>query len=159
MKTIRILSLAITTMLLVFCISGCELPYEWYIFDEEDVSLEYCHIDILSIKEYSTEVAEFESYDDMRVLFELTKKLALTKTYESNDLPSDFDYYCNVNFIHIDNRNPQLSPTYGFILSKTGDICVKRTRLGAESIIYTGYSEKILNEVTRLIEFYQSKNR
>ncbi len=158
MKAIHILSLAITGILLVFCISGCELPDEWHIFDEEDVSLEYCRIDVLSITEYGTELAEFENYDDMQILFELTKELTLTKAYEGNDLPPDFDYYFDVGFIHFDKRNPELSPHYGFKLSKTGDIYVIKQRLAAKSIFYAGHSEEILHEVTRLIELYQSQN-
>ncbi len=158
MKAIRILSLAITSILLVFCISGCEIPDEWHIFDEDNVSLEHCRIDVLSIREYGTELAEFENHDDMQILFELTKQLTLPKAYEGNDLPPDFDYYCDVDFIHFDKRNPELSPSYGFKLSKTGYIYVIKQRLAAESIIYAGYSEEILNEVTRLIELYQSQN-
>ncbi len=120
--------------------------------------MEYCRIDVLSITEYGTALAEFENYDDMQILFELTKELTLTKAYEGDDLPPDFDYYCDVAFIHFDNRNPELSPRYGFRLSKTGDIYVIRQRLAAKSIIYQGHSEEILNEVTRLIELYETQN-
>ncbi len=158
MKAIRILSLAIIGVLLVFCISGCELPDEWHIFDEDDASLKHCHIDVLSIGNYGAVLAEFESHDDMQILFELTKTLTLQKAYEGNDLPPDFDYYCDVGFIHFDKRNPELSPHYGFKLSKTGYIYVEKQRLAAESIFYAGHSEEILNEVTRLIELYQSQN-
>ena len=140
-----------------FSLTGCVkdgAPDEWRFFDSDYAhSLSDYHIDYLHLSYYSTEIATIYDYDDMTVLFDMVSALVLTKTNERrNDLPDDFELLCDVCFVNENGNGPTMS--YYFSLSTTGEICFLRQQLAAESVVYTGYSTEILNEVNRLIELY-----
>ena len=147
-------------VILAFCISatGCNIdpngaPDEWYIFgkDKSNTLRDY-QIDYLKLSLDSTpDDLIISDYADMTPLFNMVNDLVLTKSYEGENLPDDFDLLCTVSFVHKEENRRK---SYFFNLSTTGEICYKKGRLASESVIYVGNSTKILNEVNRLIELY-----
>ena len=156
MKKIFLYILIVLTV--CFSLTGCVIkdgaPDELHVFDSDYAhSLSDYHIDYLRLSYNSTEIATIYDYDDMTVLFDMVSALVLTKTDErSNDLPADFDLLCHVSFVRVYENRPNES--YFFDLSTTGEICFLKQQFAAESVVYTGYSTEILNEVNRLIELY-----
>lgn len=156
MKKIFLYILIVLTV--CFSLTGCVIkdgaPDEWRVFDSDYAhSLSDYHIDYLRLSYYSTEIATIYDYDDMTVLFDMVSALVLTKTDErSNHLPGDFELLCYVSFVYENGNGPTIS--YYFALSTTGEICFLKQQFAAESVVYTGYSTEILNEVNRLIELY-----
>ena len=147
-------------VILAVCISatGCTTPLygtpdEWYIFGKDKSnSLRDYQIDYLKLSLDSTpDDLIISDYADMTPLFNMVNDLVLTKSYEGEDLPDDFELLCTVSFVH---KEENRSKSYFFKLSTTGEICYKKGRLALESVIYVGNSTKILNEVNRLIELY-----
>ena len=85
-------------------ITGCKFenndirsPQELTIFSSS-MSLEQFDFDYLKIERDSNDIVMIYDYDDMIELFTLADELVLTKSYEGNDFPEDFDYLCSVTF-------------------------------------------------------------
>ena len=140
-------------------ITGCKFenndirsPQELTIFSSS-MSLEQFDFDYLKIERDSNDIVMIYDYDDMIELFTLADELVLTKSYEGNDLPEDFDYLCSVTFFR-QGKNGRPDVSYYFYVSTAGEICYRRQRLAASTVFYTAESTAILNEVNRLIEVY-----
>ena len=117
------------------------------------MSLEQFDFDYLKIERDSNDIVMIYDYDDMIELFTLADELVLTKSYEGNDLPEDFDYLCSVTFFR-QGKDGRPDVSYYFYVSTAGEICYRRERLAASDVYYMADSTAILNEVNRLMELY-----